>query len=88
MVDAQVAFDFLFDDGTVSQSPADGENDGQDGDGGQYGGVGQGRSVAVQMLGQVAVSTNLRRALNAYFLTGENFSSLMNHILCVKKNSS
>ena len=85
MVDAQVAFDFLFDDGTVSQSPADGENDGQDGYGGQYGGVGQGRSVAVQMLGQVAFS---RRALNAYFLTGENFSSLMNHILCVKKNSS
>ena len=31
-------------------------NDGQDGDGGQYGGVGQGRSVAVQMLGQVAFS--------------------------------
>ena len=54
MVDAQVAFDFLFDDGTVSQSPADGKNDGQDGDGGQYGGVGQGRSMAVQVLGQVA----------------------------------
>ena len=46
----------FFDDGTVSQSPADGENDGQDGYGGQYGGVGQGRSVAVQMLGQVAFS--------------------------------
>ena len=56
LIDAQVAFDFLFDDGTVSQSPADGENDGQDGYGGQYGGVGQGRSVAVQMLGQVAFS--------------------------------
>lgn len=90
MVDAQVAFDFLFDDGTVSQSPADGENDGQDGYGGQYGGVGQGRSVAVQMLGQVAFSREHQFAegVECIFLTGENFSSLMNHILCVKKNSS